>query len=76
MKEIEKCLLPNLSKTSRVVTTVKNITQLSSRIQEPSPNYTYNVIVSFHTGFRQALIVFVFFFTLSESPDGINLSLT
>lgn len=35
---------------------------------------TYNVIISFQTGFNEALIVLVFFFTLSVS--GINLSLT
>lgn len=35
---------------------------------------TYKMIVSFHSGFNEDLIVFVFFFTLSES--GINFSLT
>lgn len=35
-------------------------------------NTTHNEIVSFHTGFNDALIVLVFFFTLSVSGMSFN----
>lgn len=35
---------------------------------------TYNVIVSFHTGFNEALMVLVFFLTLSTSGTSFNLT--
>lgn len=42
--------------------------------EETNFTVTYKMIVSFHSGFNEDLIVFVFFFTLSES--GINFSFT
>jgi hypothetical protein len=61
---------------------VKDLNSLGSKdlivrctvLDQRAGEVTYKMSVSFHSGFKHDLIVFVFFFTLSES--GISFSLT
>ncbi len=56
---VNNALYSNYNKNTRVET--KNNKTITNN------NNTYNVSVSFHSGFREALIVLVFFLTLSLS---------
>jgi len=52
----------------------KNLIVRCTVLDQRAGEVTYKASVSFHSGFKHDLIVFVFFFTLSES--GISFSLT